>query len=167
MDTHVDSGADSQVTQPWNKSKLTGAKPPLSPKHVWAIRTRLLLLKRFRDLALFNLAIDSKLRGCNLVGLRIADVAAHGYAVDRASVRQRNREGRFASRLRSKPDKRSTTISRIGVASSPYLFPGRGPAGHLTARQYARLLGKWLTMIGLDASFYGTHSLRRTGNSDP
>ena len=115
MDTHVDSGADSQVTQPWNKSKLTGAKPPLSPKHVWAIRTRLLLLKRFRDLALFNLAIDSKLRGCNLVGLRIADVAAHGYAVDRASVRQRNREGRFASRLRSKPDKRSTTISRIGV----------------------------------------------------
>ena len=84
MDTHVDSGADSQVTQPWNKSKLTGAKPPLSPKHVWAIRTRLLLLKRFRDLALFNLAIDSKLRGSNLVGLRIADVAAHGYAVDRA-----------------------------------------------------------------------------------
>ena len=115
MDTHVDSGADSQVTQPWNKSKLTGAKPPLSPKHVWAIRTRVLLLKRFRDLALFNLAIDSKLRGCNLVGLRIADVAAHGYAVDRASVRQRNREGRFASRLRSKPDKRSTTISRIGL----------------------------------------------------
>jgi len=88
MDTHVDSGADSQVTQPWNKGKLTGAKPPLSPKHVWAIRTRLLLLKRFRDLALFNLAIDSKLRGCNLVGLRIADVAAHGYAVDRASQRK-------------------------------------------------------------------------------
>jgi hypothetical protein len=54
MDTHVDSGADSQVTQPWNKSKLTGAKPPLSPKHVWAIRTRLLLLKRFRDLALLT-----------------------------------------------------------------------------------------------------------------
>lgn len=68
MDTHVDSGADSQVTQPWNKGKLTGAKPPLSPKHVWAIRTRLLLLKRFRDLALFNLAIDSKLRGCDLAG---------------------------------------------------------------------------------------------------
>jgi hypothetical protein len=89
MDTHVHSGVDSQVTQLWNKRKLTGAKPPLSPKHVWAIRTRLQLLKRFRDLALFNLAIDSKLRGCDLVGLRIADVAPHGYAVDRASVRQR------------------------------------------------------------------------------
>jgi len=75
MDTRFRNGSDSQVTQPWNKGKLTGAKPPLSPKHVWAIRTRLQLLKRFRDLALFNLAIDSKLRGCDLVGLRISDVA--------------------------------------------------------------------------------------------
>jgi len=63
MDTHVHTGLDSPVTHPWNKGKLTGAKPPLSPKHVWAVRTRLQLLKRFRDLALFNLAIDSKLRG--------------------------------------------------------------------------------------------------------
>ena len=163
MDTHVDSGANSQVTQPWNKGKLTGAKPPLSPKHVWAIRTRLLLLKRFRDLALFNLAIDSKLRGCNLVGLRIADVAAHGYAVDRASVRQR-KTGRpvcfeITEQTRQAIDDH---LSHRSEASGPYLFPGRGPAGHLTARQYARLLGKWLTMIGLDASFYGMHSLRRT-----
>jgi len=136
MDTHVDSGADSQVTQPWNKSKLTGAKPPLSPKHVWAIRTRLLLLKRFRDLALFNLAIDSKLRGCNLVGLRIADVAAHGYAVDRASVRQRKtgRPVRFeiTEQTRQAIDDH---LSHRSEASSPCLFPGRGPAGHLTARQ--------------------------------
>ena len=88
MDTHVHIQSDSRVTQPWNKGKLTGAKPPLSPKHVWAVRTRLQLLRRFRDLALFNLAIDSKLRGCDLVGLRIADVAPHDYAVDRASVRQ-------------------------------------------------------------------------------
>jgi integrase len=88
MDTHVHIQSDSRVTQPWNKGKLTGAKPPLSPKHVWAVRTRLQLLRRFRDLALFNLAIDSKLRGCDLVGLRIADVAPHGYAVDRASVGQ-------------------------------------------------------------------------------
>jgi hypothetical protein len=115
MDMHIDSGVDSKVTQPWNKGKLTGAKPPLSPKHVWAVRTRLQLLKRFRDLALFNLAIDSKLRGCDLVGLRIADVAPHGYAVDRARLDSAKREGRFASRLRSKPDKRSTTISRNGV----------------------------------------------------
>jgi hypothetical protein len=115
MDTHVHIGADSQVTQPWNKDKLTGAKPPLSPKHVWAIRTRLQLLNRFRDLALFNLAIDGKLRGCDLVGLRIADVAPHRYAIDRASIRQRKTERPFASRSRSKPAKRSTTTSRIGV----------------------------------------------------
>jgi hypothetical protein len=68
MDTHVHSKPDNRVTQPWNKGKLTGAKPPLRPKHVWAMRTRLQLLKRFRDLALFNLAIDSKLRGCDVVG---------------------------------------------------------------------------------------------------
>ena len=149
MDTHVHSGVDSQVTQPWNKRKLTGAKPPLSPKHVWAIRTRLQLLKRFRDLALFNLAIDSKLRGCDLVGLRIADVAPHGYAVDRASVRQRKtgRPVRFeiTEQARQAIDDH---LSQRSDASSSYLFPGGGPAGHLTTRQYARLLGMWLAMIG-------------------
>jgi len=163
MHTHVDSGVDRQVTQPWNKGKLTGAKPPLSPKHVWAIRTRLQLLKRFRDLALFNLAIDSKLRGCDLVGLRIAEVAPHGYAVDRASVRQRKtgRPVRFeiTEQTRQVIDDH---LSQRSDASSSYLFPGGGPAGHLTTRQYARLLGMWLTMISLDACIYGTHSLRRT-----
>jgi hypothetical protein len=73
MDTHIHSEADCAVTQPWNKGKLAGAKPPLSPKHVWAVRTRLQLLKRYGDLALFNLAIDSKRRGCDLVGLKITD----------------------------------------------------------------------------------------------
>jgi integrase len=163
MDTHVHCEADSRVTQPWNKGKITGAKPPLSPKHVWAVRTRLQLLKRLRDLALFNLAIDSKLRGCDLVSLKIADVAPHGYAVDRASVRQRKtgRAVRFevTEQTRQAIDNH---LSHRNEASSPYLFPGHGPAGHLTTRQYARLLGNWLTMIGLDACFYGTHSLRRT-----
>ena len=73
----------------WNQGKLIGPKPPLQPKHVWAIRTRLQLAKRQRDLALFNLAIDSKLRGCDLVSLRVDDVAPHGYGLDRATVRQR------------------------------------------------------------------------------
>ncbi|MCH6585338.1 MAG: integrase, partial [Proteobacteria bacterium] len=74
---------------PWNKGKLIGQKPPLLPKHVWAIRTKLHIDGRIRDLALFNLAIDSKLRGCDLVSLRAGDVAPHGYAIDRAMVRQR------------------------------------------------------------------------------
>jgi integrase len=74
---------------PWNKGKLIGAKPPLRPNQVWSIRTRLLVERRTRDLALFNLAIDSKLRGCDVVALRVEDVAPNGYAVDRATVRQK------------------------------------------------------------------------------
>ena len=74
---------------PWNKGKLIGARPPLRPKHVWAIRTRLLLEGRIRDLALFNLAIDSKLRGCDVVAVKVEDVAPNGYTMDRATVRQK------------------------------------------------------------------------------
>lgn len=78
-----------QIRESWNKGKVIGARPPLRPKHVWAVRTRLQLSDRVRDLALFNLAIDSKLRGCDVVSLKVADVAPHGCALDRASVRQR------------------------------------------------------------------------------
>src|SRR5471030_1182293 len=74
---------------PWNKGKLTGAKPPLRPKHVWSIRTKLQIADRKRDLAMFNLAIDSKLRGCDVVALKVEDIAPHGYAVERATVRQK------------------------------------------------------------------------------
>ena len=81
---------------PWNKGKLIGAKPPLRPNQVWSIRTRLLIERRTRDLALFNLAIDSKLRGCDVVALRVEDVAPNGYAVDRATDRRRP-EGRSSS----------------------------------------------------------------------
>jgi integrase len=87
MDTTIRS--EAQTREPWNKGKVIGAKPPLRPKHVWAVRTRLQLSERFRDLTLFNLAIDSKLRGCDVVSVKMVDVAPHGYALDRASVRQR------------------------------------------------------------------------------
>ena len=120
-------------------------------------------MKRHRDLALFNLAIDSKLRGCDLVGLRIADVAPHGYAVDRASVRQRKtgRPVRFeiTEQTRQAIDDH---LSQRRETPSSFLFPGRGSAEHLSTRQYARLLAGWLAMIGLDPCFYGTHSLRKT-----
>src|SRR5919201_2828041 len=75
--------------EPWNKGKLIGQKPPLRPEHVWSIRTRLQMEGRTRDLAMFNLAIDSKLRGCDVVALRVEAVAPSGYAVDRATVRQK------------------------------------------------------------------------------
>jgi integrase len=150
-------------TEPLNKGKLTGAKPPLQPKHVWAIRARLQISGRTRDLALFNLAIDSKLRGCDVVSLKVADVAPHGYTVDRATIRQR-KTGR--------PVKfEITEQTRVAVdyllavsrsAPSDYLFQGQRRGDHLTTRQYARLFSEWLSLIGLDPSLFGTHSLRRT-----
>ena len=117
---------------PWNKSKLIGAKPPLRQGHVWSIRTRLQLERRPRDLALFNLAIDSKLRGCDLVGLRIADVAPHGYAVDRASVRQlkTGRPVRFEVTEQTRQAIDDHLSQRRGI-SNPYVFPGRGAAGRI------------------------------------
>lgn len=161
MDTTIRS--EAQIREPWNKGKVIGAKPPLRPKHVWAVRTRLQLSGRFRDLALFNLAIDSKLRGCDVVSIKIVDVAPHGYALDRASVRQRKtgRPVRFEITEQSRQAIDDYLSQRVG-SCGPNLFPGRSAAGHLTTRQYARLVAEWLTMIGLDACLYGTHSLRRT-----
>lgn len=96
MQDHAKASPASQRRVPWNKGKLTGAKPPLRPKHVWSIRTKLQIEGRARDLAMFNLAIDSKLRGCDVVALRVEDVAASGYTADRATVRQKKtgRHGR-------------------------------------------------------------------------
>ena len=88
METVNEPDVVTSRRSPWNKGKLIGPKPPLQPKHVWSIRTRLQLAGRTRDLALFNLATDSKLRGCDVVSLKVEDVAPHGYAVDRATVRQ-------------------------------------------------------------------------------
>jgi len=149
---------------PWNKGKLTGAKPPLRPKHVWSIRTKLQVEGRVRDLAMFNLAIDSKLRGCDVVNLMVEDVAPHGLAVDRATVRQR-KTGRPV-RFELTEQTRETVdgyLRAAGRRPGEFLFPGRGGHGQcLTTRQYARLVSKWVASIGLNPSFYGTHSLRRT-----
>ena len=89
MQDPTDTATQGSRHEPWNKGKLIGAKPPLRPKHVWSIRTKLQIAGRTRDLAMFNLAIDSKLRGCDVVSLRVEDVAPHGHTVDRATVRQK------------------------------------------------------------------------------
>src|SRR4051812_23144073 len=102
---------------PWNKGKLTGAKPPLKPKHVWAIRTKLQIDQLTRDLALFNLAIDSKLRGCDVIAVKVDDVAPNGYAVDRASVRQKKTGRPVRFELTEPPAKRSTITSRLWARS--------------------------------------------------
>ena len=158
----VDAEAAHRTT-PWNKGKLTGAKPPLLPKHIWAIRTRLQMAGRTRDLALFNIAIDSKLRGCDVVSLRIEDVAPRGYALDRATIRQR-KTGRQI-RLEITDHTRQAIddhLAKLRATSSDFLFHGRQRDHHLTTRQYARLLSEWLSLIGLDPSAFGTHSVRRT-----
>ena len=150
--------------QPWNKGKFTGPKPPLQPRHVWAIRTRLQLAGRVRDLALFNLAIDSKLRGCDVVSLKVEDVAPHGYAVDRATVRQR-KTGRPVKFEITEQTRQTVDdyLKATGKAPGDFLFTGRrGRERCLTTRQYARLLSEWIAGIGLDSSLFGTHSIRRT-----
>jgi integrase len=150
--------------RPWNKGKLIGPKPPLQPKHVWAIRTRLQLAGRTRDLALFNPAIDRKVRGCDVVNLKVEDVAPHGHAVDRATVRQ-NKTGRPV-RFEITEQTRQAIDDHLAVSwrrAGDFLFQVRRGKGRcLSTRQYARLLSEWIATIGLDPSLFGTHSLRRT-----
>ena len=149
---------------PWNKGKLIGAKPPLRPKHVWAIRSKLQLEGRKRDLAIFNLAIDSKLRACDVVRLRVDDVAPQGIAVPRASIRQKKTGRPVRFELTEATREVVDEYLKSGCPKSgDYLFPGRGPEGpHLSTRQYARLVARWIASIGLNPRPFGTHSLRRT-----
>lgn len=149
---------------PWNKGKVTGQKPPLKPREVWAIRVRLQISNRVRDLALFNLAIDSKLRGCDLVHLRVEDVIQGDQVRTRALVSQRKTGAPVQFEI--------TEQARAAVANwvrgkdlkgSDWLFPSRVDRGHpMTTRQYGRLVDEWIEAIGLAPSAYGTHSLRRT-----
>lgn len=149
---------------PWNKGKLIGPKPPLQTKHVWAIRSKLQMEGRTRELAMFNLAIDSKLRGCDLVKLRIEDVAPHGLAIDRAMVRQQKTGHPVKFELTEQTrDAVDAFLRTKKTAGRGFLFPSRRhPDQPMTTRQYARLAKDWVSSIGLDAGFYGTHSLRRT-----
>jgi integrase len=149
---------------PWNKGKLTGAKPPLRPKHVWAIRTKLQIEGRVRDLAMFNLAIDSKLRGCDVVAIRVEDVAASGYTADRATVQQK-KTGRPVRFELSEQTRQAIDdyLKASNKRPGEFLFTGRrGPQTSMTTRQCARLVSEWVGSAGLDSRLFGTHSLRRT-----
>jgi integrase len=149
---------------PWNKGKLLGAKPPLQTKHVWAIRTKLQVEGRTRDLAMFNLAIDSKLRGCDVVGLKVEDIAPQGLAMDRATVRQRNTGHPVRFELTEQTREAVDDYIRYaGKKPGEFLFGSQRYQDRcMTTRQYARLVSGWIAGIGLDSSFFGTHSLRRT-----
>jgi integrase len=149
---------------PWNKGRLVGQKRPLKPKDVWAIRVRLQLKGRKRDLALFNLAIDSKLRGCDLVSLQVDDVYVGGRVRDRATVIQRKtgRPVQFEITEQTRSSIRDW-LSEVDLTNARHLFPSRFRAQpHLSTRQYARIVHGWVESAGLDSSAYGTHSMRRT-----
>ena len=141
---------------PWNKGKLTGAKPPLRPKHVWSIRTKLQVEGRTRDLAMFNLAIDSKLRGCDVVALKVEDVAPNGYSVDRATVRQKKTGQPVRFELTEQTRQAVDDYIKVaGKKSGESLFVGRRGQGRcMSTRQYARLVSAWIASIGLDPNLY-------------
>lgn len=150
---------------PWNHARMIGPKPPLKPKHIWAIRTRLQHEGRTRDLAMFNVAIDSKLRGCDLVRLRVADVHLGDSIRLRTTIIQQ-KTGRPVPFELTEPTREALALwlsLRGSRSNDDWLFPSRSRRGnHLTTRQYGRLLDDWVALIGLDPAAYGTHSLRRT-----
>lgn len=148
----------------WNKGRIVGQKRPLLPKHVWAIRVHLEIAGNHRDLALFNLVIDSKLRGCDLVCLKVADVFAAGQVKERASIIQSKTQKPV--RFEITEETRKSLLRWIGkplMTGTEYLWPGRfHDRLHISTRQYARLVRDWVKSIGLEPSAYGTHSMRRT-----
>ncbi len=149
---------------PWNKGKLIGQKPALQLKHVWAIRTKLQLDGKKRDLALFNMAIDSKLRGCDVVALKIENIAPHGNAMDRAAVRQKKTDRPVKFEI-TELTRQSVDdyLAESNKVPGQFLFTSRcGKSTSLTTRQYARLVDAWVLSVGLDPALFGTHSLRRT-----
>ena len=161
---HENAVSSATRRAPWNKGKLIWPKPPLMPKHVWSIRTRLQVNGRRRDLALFNLAIDSKLRGCDVVALRVEDVAPTGYAIDRATVRQRKTGRPVKFELTDHTRQSLDDHLRAGRKKlGEFLFTGKSCQGKcISTRQYARLLSEWIASIGLNPKLFGTDSLRRT-----
>ena len=148
----------------WNKGRIIGQKRPLFPKQVWAIRARLEIAGYLRDLALFNVAIDSKLRGCDLVKLAVTDLVRDDRVRERVSVIQSKTNQPVRFELTENTRETVTAWVRSPeMIGRLFVFPSRfHDRPHISARQYARLVRDWVTAIGLEPSGYGTHSLRRT-----
>src|SRR5208282_2794126 len=152
------------VPGPWNKGKLVGQKAPLKLKEIWAIRVRLQVFCRTRELALFDLGIDSKLRACDLLKLKVRDVC-HGERVAARAIVVQQKTSRPVQFEITESTRTALAdwISLSGLASDDFLFRSRVHASpHLSTRQYARIVDSWVKEIGLDPVAYGTHSIRRT-----
>ena len=150
--------------EPWNKGKLTGQKTPLKLKDIWAIRIRLQLNGNKRDLALFNLAIDSKLRACDLVKLKVRGISTGDHVSSRTTILQQktHRPVQFEITELTRAAVEQW-IHANGLRLEDYLFPSRiKESPHLSTRQYARIVHSWVSSIGLESANYGTHTMRRT-----
>lgn len=161
---HSDLDPAVHERRPWNAGQEVGPKRPLRPRDIWAIRFFLDEHKRIRDRALFDLAIDSKLRGCDLVKMRIGDLVSGGSLRNRATVIQQKTSKPVQFEIMTEARNSLTAwLARRGGTLRDFVFPSRVDyLGHLSTRQYARLLDEWVSTIGLDHREYGTHSLRRT-----
>ena len=149
---------------PWNKGKLVGQKSPFKLKEIWAIRVRLQLQHRLRELALFDLGIDSKLRACDLVKLKVRDIC-HGDHVAARTIVMQQKTGRPVQFEITEPTRDALTlwIKQAKLRADDYVFPSRiSTSPHLGTRQYARIVHSWVEEIGLDPANYGTHTMRRT-----
>ncbi|MES2415975.1 MAG: tyrosine-type recombinase/integrase [Pseudomonadota bacterium] len=154
----------SPTKVPWNKGKIVGQKAPLKLKDIWAIRIRLQLGHRTRELALFDLGLDSKLRACDLVRLRVRDIC-HGDRVSPRAIVIQQKTSRPVQFEITPPTKDAVTawIKEAKLVSDDFLFPSRvHESPHLGTRQYVRILNSWIEEIGLDPTAYGTHTIRRT-----
>lgn len=149
---------------PWNKGKITGQKPPLKLREIWAIRTRLQISSNVRELAIFNLAIDSKLRACDLTRLQVQDVCHGSRVCSRTTVMQQKTQRPVQFEITEHTRQSlEAWIGARGLKPGDYLFPSRVHASpHLSTRQYARMVHHWVASIGLDETVYGTHTMRRT-----
>jgi len=158
----LDPGAYGR--RPWNAGNMVGAKRPLKPRDVWAIRFYLDEHRRLRDRALFDLAIDSKLRGCDIVKMKIGDIAVGGAIRNRATVMQQKTKRPVQFEIMTEARQTLLTwLNRRGGSVEDFIFPSRvNYMGHPTTRQYARLVDEWVSAVGLNVHEYGTHSLRRT-----
>lgn len=158
------SPSNFPVKIPWNKGKIVGQKAPLKLKDIWAIRIRLQLGHRTRELALFDLGLDSKVRACDLVRLRVRDICSGDRVSTRAIVMQKKTS--LPVQFEITPPTRETAtewIKQAELSTEDYLFPSRvHDSPHLGTRQYARILDFWIEEIGLDPTEYGTHTICRT-----
>ena len=164
MDATATSSGRFHHRQPWNKGKLIGQKAPFKPRDIWAMRVRLQHEHRTRELALLNLGLDSKLRACDLVSLRVRDIV-HGDRVASRAIVLQKKTGRPVQFEITAPAREAAEawIREARLHGEDYLFPSRiHSSPHICTRQYARMMRGWLSDIGLDWREYGTHSMRRT-----